>query len=72
MPMLILGAYRDTDIDEKHVLTSVLTELNRERLLKSLPLKRMSPDDISEMIKRLLEQDEVPADFCELIYDKTR
>jgi len=71
-PMLILGAYRDTDIDEKHVLTSVLTELNRERLLKSLPLKRMSSDDISEMIKRLLEQDEVPADFCELIYDKTR
>jgi tetratricopeptide (TPR) repeat protein/tRNA A-37 threonylcarbamoyl transferase component Bud32 len=71
-PMLILGAYRDTDIDEKHVLTSVLTELNRERLLKSLPLKRMSRDDISEMIKRLLEQDEVPADFCELIYDKTR
>jgi predicted ATPase/tRNA A-37 threonylcarbamoyl transferase component Bud32 len=71
-PMLILGAYRDTDIDERHVLSSVLTELNRERLLKSVPLKRMSRDDISEMIKRILEQDEVPAEFCELVYDRTR
>jgi adenylate cyclase len=71
-PMLILGAYRDTDIDEKHVLTSVLTELNRERLLKSLSLKRMSLDDASEMVKRLLDQDDVPAEFCELVYEKTR
>jgi predicted ATPase/tRNA A-37 threonylcarbamoyl transferase component Bud32 len=71
-PMLILGAYRDTDIDEKHVLSSVLTELNRERLVKSVPLKRMSRDEISEMIKRILEQDEVPTEFCELVYEKTR
>lgn len=71
-PMLILGAYRDTDIDERHVLSSVLTELNRERLLKSLLLKRMSADDASEMIKRLLEQDEAPTEFCDLVYQKTR
>jgi len=72
VPIVILGAYRDTDIDEKHVLTSVLTELNRERLLKSLSLKRMSLDDASEMVKRLLDQDEVSAEFCELVYEKTR
>jgi len=67
-----LGAYRDTDIDERHPLSPVLTELNRERLLQSIPLKRMSFDDVSEMIKRMLEQDEVPRDFCELVYEKTR
>jgi predicted ATPase len=72
VPMFILGAYRDTDIDERHVLTSVLTELNRERLLRSLPLSRMSFDDVSEMIKRIFEQDDVPKEFCELVYDKTR
>jgi hypothetical protein len=31
--LLLLGAYRTTDIDEKHPLTPVLTELNRERIL---------------------------------------
>jgi tetratricopeptide (TPR) repeat protein len=70
--LLLLGAYRDTDIDERHPLSPVLTELNRERLLQSAQLKRMSFDEVSEMIKRMLEQDDVPREFCELVYEKTR
>lgn len=70
--LLILGAYRDTYVEKKHPLSPVLTELNRERLLQHVSLKRMSFDDVSEMIKRILEQDEVPMKFCELVYEKTR
>ena len=70
--LLLLGAYRSTDIDAKHPLTPVLTELNRERLLQSVSLKRMSLDDVSEMIKQMLKQDDVPAEFCKLVYEKTR
>jgi len=70
--LLLLGAYRETDIDERHPLPPVLTELNRERLLQSVPLKRLSFDEVSEMIKRMLEQDDVPREFCELVYGKTR
>jgi tetratricopeptide (TPR) repeat protein len=71
-PLLLLGAYRSTDIDAKHPLSPVLTELNRERLPQSIQLKRMSLNDVSEMIKNILEQDDVPAEFCKLIYEKTR
>jgi len=70
--LLLLGAYRDTYVDKKHPLSPVLTELNRERLLQSVPLKRMSFNDVSEMIRRILEQDEVAKEFCELVYEKTR
>jgi tetratricopeptide (TPR) repeat protein/KaiC/GvpD/RAD55 family RecA-like ATPase len=70
--LLLLGAYRSTDINDKHPLTPVLTELKRERLPQSVSLKRMSLDDISEMIKQILEQDDVPMEFCRLVYDKTR
>jgi len=70
--LLLLGDYRDTDIDEAHALSPVLTELNRERLFQSIQLKRMSLNDISEMIRQILEQDEVPREFCELVYEKTR
>jgi len=70
--LLLLGAYRDTNVDKKHPLSPVLTELNRERLLQPVPLKRMSYDDTSEMIKRILEQDDVPKKFGELVYKKTR
>jgi len=71
-PLLLLGAYRDTDVDERHPLSPVLTELNRERLLQSVSLKRMSSDDVSEMIKQILEQEDVPEEFCKLVYEKTR
>ena len=71
-PLLLLGAYRDTDIDERHPLSPVLAELNRERLLQSAQLKRMSFNDVEEMIKQILEQDDVPREFCELVYEKTR
>ncbi|UCF58702.1 MAG: AAA family ATPase, partial [Candidatus Bathyarchaeota archaeon] len=70
--LLLLGAYRDAYVDEKHPLSPVLTELNRERLLQSVRLKRMSFDDVSEMIERILEQDDVPSEFCELVFQKTR
>lgn len=71
-PLLVFGAYRDTDVDELHPLTPVTTELNRDRLLRSVHLERMSFDDISEMIKRILEQDDVPKEFLELVYEKTK
>lgn len=71
-PLLLFGAYRDTDVDEQHPLTPVTTELNRDRLLNSVHLERMSFDDVSEMIKRILEQDEVPAEFLRLVHEKTK
>jgi tetratricopeptide (TPR) repeat protein len=71
-PLLLLGAYRSTDIDDKHPLTPVLAELNRERLPQEMQLKRMSFSDVSEMIKNILEQEDVPEEFCKLVYEKTR
>jgi tetratricopeptide (TPR) repeat protein len=71
-PLLLLGAYRSTDIDSKHPLTPVLAELNRERLPQSVSLKRMSLEDISEIIRQILEQDDIPAELCKAIYEKTR
>jgi tetratricopeptide (TPR) repeat protein len=71
-PLLLLGAYRSTDIDAKHPLTPVLAELNRERLPQSMQLKRMTLSDVSEIIRNILEQDDVPTKFCELVYEKTK
>jgi tetratricopeptide (TPR) repeat protein len=71
-PLLLLGAYRSTDIDSKHPLSPVLTELKRERLPQSVSLKRMSLAEISEMIEQILEQAEIPPEFCQMVYEKTR
>ena len=71
-PLLLLGAYRSTDIDSKHPLSPVLAELNRERLPQSILLRRMSFTDVSEIIKNILEQEDVAAEFCTLVYEKTK
>ena len=71
-PLVILSAYRESDINEKHPLSSILMELNRERLVRAISLKRMSPNDITDMIKQSLEQDDVSIEFCQLVYEKTR
>jgi tetratricopeptide (TPR) repeat protein/tRNA A-37 threonylcarbamoyl transferase component Bud32/ABC-type transporter Mla MlaB component len=70
--LLILGIYRDVEIDERHPLSPVLTELNKERLFQPVHLKRMSFNDTSEMIRQILEQDDVPTELCELVYEKTK
>jgi predicted ATPase/KaiC/GvpD/RAD55 family RecA-like ATPase len=70
-PLLLLCAYRSSDVGEKHPLTPVLADLNRERLPQEIQLKRMSLDNVSEMIKNILEQDDIPEEFCKLVYDKT-
>ena len=70
-PLLLLGAYRSTDIDAKHPLSPVLTELKRERLPQSVSLKRMSLEEISEMIEQTLEQDDISPEFCRMVYEKT-
>jgi tetratricopeptide (TPR) repeat protein/KaiC/GvpD/RAD55 family RecA-like ATPase len=70
--LLLLGAYRSTDVDAKHPLAPVLAELKRERLPQSISLKRMSQEDTSEMVKQILEQDDIPPEFCKMVYEKTR
>jgi predicted ATPase len=71
-PLLLLGAYRSTDIDTKHPLNPILAELNRERLPQSVSLKRMSLEDTLEMIRQILKQDDIPPEFCRLVHEKTR
>lgn len=71
-PLLLVAAYRDANVNPEHPLTPVLTELNRERLSQSIFLKRMSADNVSDIIQQLLEQDVVPTEFCKKVYEKTR
>lgn len=69
--LLFLGAYRDTEIEAKHPLSSVLTDLNRARLLQCARLKRFSYSEVTQMVKQILGLGEVPNEFCERIYEKT-
>lgn len=70
--LFLLGAYRsDVEIHGKRPLAPVLTVLNNEGLLQCEHLTPLSFADSSKMIRCILEQ-EVPKEFCDSIYRKTR
>ena len=71
-PLLLLGDYRDTDVDAENPLFPVLSALNRERLLRSIKLKRLTREDMSDLIRQILQQNEIPSGFLNLVYEKTK
>ncbi len=49
-PLLILGTYRDTEVDEAHPLAQTLAELRRGRTLQTLRLEGLDEEEVAAMI----------------------
>jgi len=49
-PILLLAAYRDSELMDRPSLTSILLEMNRERLFTTIALKRLGQPEVAEMI----------------------
>ena len=70
IPLLILGAYREVELERTHPLSRLLVDLNRERLLVRERLRRFTVGETGELIEALLGG-EVPEGLTELIHDQT-
>lgn len=55
--MLVVLTVRDDDVDRRHPLRGVLTELERARLVTRLPLHRLTPDEVHAMARSLAHHD---------------
>ncbi len=53
--VLIVGAYRDTDLDPALPFEAALRDLHRERLASRFTLRRLSSDDTRAIMEELLE-----------------
>ena len=56
MPVLVLGTYRDADVDLSHPLARVIGQLGRRRLLERVSLRRLSFDGVRAMLRALAGQ----------------
>ncbi|MCH8994897.1 MAG: AAA family ATPase, partial [Chloroflexi bacterium] len=70
MPILILGTYRDVELDMARPLARALEELHRQRLARRIALKRLHEDGVSAMLRALSSQ-EPPAPLVQAIYSET-
>jgi len=50
--VLVLGTYRDTDLDRRHPLSQALADMNREDLFLRLPLRGLAEPDVRDYIAR--------------------
>jgi class 3 adenylate cyclase/tetratricopeptide (TPR) repeat protein len=56
MPVLVLGTYRDAEVDLDHPLAHVIGELGRRNLLERVILHRLSFDGVRAMVQALAGQ----------------
>ena len=68
--VLIVGVYRETDLDRKHPLAAALVDWNRERLVTRIALKRFDAAETTAQIGALLG-DSISADFGEAVHRET-
>jgi predicted ATPase/class 3 adenylate cyclase len=70
MPLLVVGTYRDVELDAARPLARALEELLRQRLAHDVALKRLPEAGVGEMLRALSAQ-EPPAPLVQAIYGET-
>src|SRR5215831_18807163 len=68
--VLIVGCYRETELDRAHPLAKALVDWNRERLVTRITLHRFKPAETSAQLGALLGE-EVSAEFGEAVHRET-
>jgi class 3 adenylate cyclase/tetratricopeptide (TPR) repeat protein len=70
MPLLVVGTYRDVELEVARPLARALRELTRQRLVHRLSVRRMPEAEVEAMLRALGGQDP-PAVLVHAIYSET-
>jgi predicted ATPase len=68
--LLVVGSYRDLELEDRRSLCRSIAEINRERLSYALPLKRLAFDHVLQMVRQTFGE-KVPDELPDLVYTKT-
>ena len=68
--VLIIGAYRETELDRTHPLAKALVDWNRERLVTRIALRRFSETETSDQLSALLGEN-VSGEFAVAVHQET-
>ncbi len=68
--LLLIGTYRDVDVQHGHPLAEVLPSLRRERVFERVLLRGMSEDEVAALVTTLAGE-EVPASFVRAVSSET-
>ena len=55
--ILLVGTYRDVEVDRTHPLSAALAELRRVESFQRIPLRGLSPDEVQRMLSNIAGQE---------------
>jgi len=68
--ILLVGTYRDVEVDRTHPLSAALAELRRLSVFRRVVLRGLNADDVNRMFSTITGR-EVPGSLSEAIYKQT-
>jgi DNA-binding beta-propeller fold protein YncE/serine/threonine protein kinase/transcriptional regulator with XRE-family HTH domain len=71
-PLLILGTYRDTEVEADHTLEQMLRALGRERLVERVPVRRLTEDETATLVAATLDRADDAEGFAEFVYRRSK
>jgi predicted ATPase/class 3 adenylate cyclase len=70
-PILLLGTYRDVEINPDHALEQCLLDLGRERLVDRMAVRRLQQDGTARLLAAAVETEEVSEELTRLVHSHT-
>ena len=72
MPLLLVGTYRDVDLDVDRPFAKMLESLTRQRLARKIALKRLHERDVAGILQALSSSGrDLPPELASVIYRET-
>jgi len=68
--LLIVGSYRDVEVDRGHPLSNTLAELRRGANFLRIPLRGLTAEEVQRMLASVAQQD-IPWPLAELVHRQT-
>jgi hypothetical protein len=68
--LLVVGTYRDVEVDRAHPLSSALAELRRGANFLRVPLRGLTAEEVQRMMTAVAQRD-IPWPFAELVHRQT-
>jgi len=69
--VLLLGTYRNAEVDRQHPLETALGDLTREHLVAELEVRRMTPDGTAALVHSHLAVQEASVELLNFVHERT-
>ncbi len=69
--LLVLAAYRDAELGDRHPLADLLVSWHREHIETRVPLDRLTGQETAALLATLFHQERVSPDFADAVFHET-